>query len=227
MDFFNFPPEIRLKIYSEVLIQDDTVEFRATYGGRSPGFYRLQRQGLSPAVLRTCKTMNAEALPLLYSGNCFGFPDSYTSTGPATAVSSYYDVPYIAPFLQQISSNTPLLRHITINFPPSLISFRGPALHEEHIRIFQLIQTKCTHLKTIEILALEGGLAHWEVNTVAEMLKMLDDSGLEAISSLKKILMVCGEYEIGEKVNAFYEHLVERLPSSKWCIELKKIPPRT
>ncbi|KAI1396933.1 hypothetical protein F4819DRAFT_473651 [Hypoxylon fuscum] len=225
MDFFNFPTEIRLRIYSEVLVQDGSVEFAADYGPCNPPLIRCGWQHFCPAVLRVNKQMNAEAIPLLYSNNRFHFPDVYTDARP-TISSLDHAAPYISPFLQQIGSNANLLRHICINFPHSLASYSKLVLHNEHIKVFQLIQDHCTGLRTIEISCRPSivTLSSHEVASASEMLRMLDDGGFKAMSSLEKILITCGEYNIDDDTKAFYEMLTQRIPSSKWCIELIELP---
>nr|XP_036579702.1 uncharacterized protein CTRU02_10178 [Colletotrichum truncatum]KAF6787382.1 hypothetical protein CTRU02_10178 [Colletotrichum truncatum] len=139
MDFFDFPLEIRLKIYSEILVQDESVDFETDHGPCNLRLVRLQQAGFSPAVLRVNKKINAEAIPLLYSKNRFRFPDAYISE-------SYdQDVPYVAPFLRQIGSNANLLRHICINFRVPLVSCWTPTLHKDIIQTFELIREKCTN----------------------------------------------------------------------------------
>ena len=98
MNFFGFPIEIRLKIYSELLVPSEPIVFVADYGPSSPPLFRSNRDGLCPALLRVNKKVHSEASPLLYSNNRFRFPDILTSTPSAT------DSPHIAPFLHQIGS---------------------------------------------------------------------------------------------------------------------------
>jgi hypothetical protein len=55
VDVFGFPYEIRLNIYSEVLIISDPIVFVAEYGPPSPPLLRSRRDGLHPAHLRVNK----------------------------------------------------------------------------------------------------------------------------------------------------------------------------
>jgi hypothetical protein len=111
INFFGFPTEIRLKIYSEPLVDSEPIIFIADYGLSSPPLFRSKRDGLCPALLRVNKRAHSEASPLLYSNNRFRFPDIFTSTPSAT------DSAHIAPFLSQIGSQASLIRHICIAVP--------------------------------------------------------------------------------------------------------------
>lgn len=229
MSLLSIPIEIRLRVYSELLVQDSPVEFRAGYGPNNPRLIRIERQGLCPAILRVNKTINREAIPLVYSNNRFRFPDAYTSFEPDTGLISYNSgVPYIAPFLQQIGSNAGFLRHVCIDFPTSFASWEPPVLHEEHIQVFQLIRDTCTDLKIVEIFCMppDGIFSLWDVDLAAEMLKTLDDGGLKDMPSLEKILVVRGEYDIDEEALASRESLMQKMPSIKWVVEFTKVPPR-
>jgi hypothetical protein len=93
MNFFGFVTEIRLKIYSELLVLSEPIVFVADYGPPSPPLFRSKRDGLYPALLRVNKKAYREANPLVYSNNRFRFPDIFTSIPSAT------DSAHIAPFL--------------------------------------------------------------------------------------------------------------------------------
>ena len=60
----DFPPEIRDRIYEELLVsQDDGVEPQGRYRGH----------GLHPSILRTCKMAYIEGSAVLYQKNVFRF----------------------------------------------------------------------------------------------------------------------------------------------------------
>jgi hypothetical protein len=73
MKFFDFPTEIRLKVYSELLVHQEPIEFVAEYGPLDPCLIRCEGDGLCPAILRVNKKAHSEASPLLYSNNRFEF----------------------------------------------------------------------------------------------------------------------------------------------------------
>lgn len=229
MCFLSFPTEIRLGIYPELLVQDSLIEFGAAYGRENPPLIRLGRRDLYPAILGVNKTVNKEATPLLYSNNHFRFADASTSSDLTSDSKWYnYSAPYIAPFLRQIGLNTYLLRHITVDFPTSFTSWNKPVLHKGYSQILQLIRETCTDLRTVEMSCSppDGILSLSDINRAAEMLRELDNGGFGAISSLERIVVVLGEYEIDEQDMADCESLVQMMPSSKWCIKLIKVPPR-
>lgn len=73
--FLSLPPEIRLIIYKELLVQSDGLhrtfcmcEYCPNLKSRSVG-----RDHLNPSLLRTNKAIYNEALPVLYSNNTFAF----------------------------------------------------------------------------------------------------------------------------------------------------------
>ncbi|KAK1762468.1 hypothetical protein QBC33DRAFT_551950 [Phialemonium atrogriseum] len=236
MHLLNFPIEIRLLIYSELLVQDSPVELVLNYGPCNPRLFRFEGQGLNPALLRVNKTVNEEAIAFLYSNNGFRFPDAYTSFNTDTdSISDNSDgsdgtyVPCIAPFLQQIGANAALLRHICINFPTSFDSanWENPFPCEEYLQVLQLIRETCPGLRTVEISSKPpGGIFSLRaVDRAAEMLRALDDGGFKAMPSLEKIVVVREEYDIDEEVMALRESIMQRMPSCKWSIELTKVLP--
>ena len=232
MVLLSFPIEIRLKIYSELFVQHSPVRFGADWGLCNPRLVR-RGKGLNPALLRVNKTVNREAMPILYSNNRFQFPDAYVSSNAITSSKSHGDshlVPYIAPFLQQIGGNASLLRHICIDFPPPDWTniHLSPTLGEEHVRVLQLIREACPDLRKVEISSKppDGPFSLCDVDWAAGMLRALDDGGLKAMLSLEEIIVVCGEYNINEETLASCESLMQKIPSSKWSIKLTKVPPR-
>jgi hypothetical protein len=67
MNFFGFHTEIRLKIYSELLVHSESIVFVADYGPPSPPLFWSKRDSLCPALLRVNKKVYSEASSLLYS----------------------------------------------------------------------------------------------------------------------------------------------------------------
>src|SRR5271156_491988 len=146
INFFDFPTEIRLKIYSELLVHSEPIVFVADSGRSSPPLFRSKGDGLCPALLRVNKRAHSEASPLLYSNNRFRFPDIFTSTPSAT------DSAHIVPFLSQIGSQASLIRPICIAFPTFDDYRRDRArLHEAHIKNLELIRDTCTGIATLEL----------------------------------------------------------------------------
>ncbi|VUC31621.1 unnamed protein product [Clonostachys rosea] len=228
MQFLSIPSEIRLQIFSQLLVQESPIDFDASHGPCNPRLFR-QTQALPPALLRVSKKMHQEAIELIYSNNCFRFPNAYTSSDlDSNCLSLDTAVPYVAPFLKQIGPNADLLRHICIEFPTSHTFWHKPILPKEYIEVLQLIKDSCTNLRTIEIACkppLELPIS--DVDYSARVLKALDDGGLKQMHSLENIVVIHGDYDIDEETVASCEALRKKLPSMKWSIELTKVPPRT
>jgi hypothetical protein len=104
MDFFSLPANVRLQIYSELLVCSKRIVFVADFGPSSPRLFRSSKDGLCPALLCVSKRVQSEARQLLYSHNRFQFPDVFLKST------------HIAPFLGQIGSQASLLRHICMSF---------------------------------------------------------------------------------------------------------------
>jgi hypothetical protein len=79
-NFFEIAIEIRLKIYSEILVHSEPIDFVANHRSSPPSLLLSKREGLCPALLRANKKVHGEASSLLYSVNRFRFPDIYIPT---------------------------------------------------------------------------------------------------------------------------------------------------
>lgn len=138
MNFSKIAIKIPLKIHSELLVHSGPINFVADFGPPSPPLFRRQRDGLCPAVLRVSRMIHRETIPLLYSSNCFRFPEVFTIPSAPTSA-------HIGPFLDQIGSYARLIRYICIPFP----TFDYPQpdrviLHETHIENLELMRDTCT-----------------------------------------------------------------------------------
>ncbi|KAH9203094.1 hypothetical protein DL95DRAFT_472709 [Leptodontidium sp. 2 PMI_412] len=144
LNFFGLPKEIRLQLYSELLVLPEPIVFVAGYGPPSPPLFRSNRNGLFPALLQVNKQAHSEASSLLCSNNRFQFPDISVTVSFAT------DSAHIAPFLCQIGSQVSLIRYICItipSFPTFYDSQQGRAMfHEAHIKNLELIRDTCTSI---------------------------------------------------------------------------------
>lgn len=227
MHFLQLPVEIRLRIYSEILVRDSPIEFGA-YGPRNLRLNRVGRQGLNPPILRVCKMVNSEAVACLYSDNRFQFPDSYPNWNSYDSSSSA--VPYMVSFLQSIGANTDLLRHISIDFPATFASetWGDPALTVTYVQLLQLIRKTCTGLRIMEIVCKQPDniLPLDDIDRAAKMLKALDDEGFKDMPSLEKVIVIYEEKDIDDEVMAHCKDLLLGVPSSKWSIGLTKATQR-
>ena len=114
MNFFNFPAEIRLQIYEELLVLPNPILFRINRDFVLIPLIPRYRYGLCPALLRANKTVHREASPLLYSGNCFGFAD-------LEPLRRFSINAAVASFLRQTRQNASFLRHRPVPVCLSLV----------------------------------------------------------------------------------------------------------
>jgi hypothetical protein len=143
MNFFDFPAEIRLQIYEELLVFPKTILFTTNRNSAESAWLPLvlrNRYGLCPALLRVNKTVHHEASPLLYSGNYFGFTDLVPSRRLSTNSAA------LASFLSRTRQNASFLRHICIDF--SIYQDLAPQI--DCIKMLELIRDNCTGIAILE-----------------------------------------------------------------------------
>ena len=214
MNFFDIATEIRLKIYSELLVLSEPIVFLAY---RSPSLFRSQRERLYPALLRANRRVHREASPLLYSNNRFQFPEVFTFTFAPTATSNVH----IAPFLYQIQSQASLIRHICIplhifDYP----QFSGVRFHKAHIKILELIRDTCTSIKTLELLV-SPDYDNYPLGD-SETLDLLD-TRFKSIPSLKEIIVNFKVYPEQDPS----DDLTKKVHDYGWTVSVTKLPKKT
>lgn len=213
MDFFNSPKEIRLQIYSELLVHSEPIVFVAHYGPSSPPLFRSRRISLCPALLRLNTQAYSEASPLLYSNNCFRFTDIWNSTDSA----------HIAPFLLQIGPQANLVRHICISFP-TFDDFRqsSASLHEAHIKNLELIRETCTSITTLE-LSLHSDCINRALGDLPFADQALDllDMRFKAILSLKKVIV---NFQVYSEDDLSDDQI--KMRDRGWTVEITKLPKK-
>ncbi|KAF3917563.1 hypothetical protein AA313_de0202744 [Arthrobotrys entomopaga] len=198
MSFFDLPTEIRLAIYSELLILPEPIKFVADRGRTLPPLmlFRSRRDGLYPAILRTNRKAYGEASPLLYSDNSFWFPEVFDSM-PSASMHAH-----IAPFLTQIGVQARLLRHICIPFPASTYPIvANTDLHPAHTRVIELLRQTCTNIETLELFVPdEHGIYELQHSPSALAIERLNiiNTHLRTIRSLKSIIVNLEQYPESE-----------------------------
>lgn len=218
MNIFDIALEIRLKIYSELLVLSEPIVFVADYGPSSPRLFRSERDGLSPVLLRINKRIHSEANTLLYSKNRFQFPKLLISTPPAT------DSAHIAPFLHQIGSQASHIRHICIPFP----NFDYPQpdsakLHKAHIKNLNLVRDTCTSIRTLE-LWVSPDCANYALSDspiAAEALDLLD-THFKNILSLKEIVV---NFEVYPEQDPS-DDLTKKMHDCGWTVKVTELPEK-
>ena len=218
MNFSSIATEIRLKIFSELLVLSELIDFVADYGPPLPPLFRRQRDGLSPAVLRVSRMMHREASPLLYSNNRFRFPEVFTSTPSAPTGA------HIGPFLDQIGSHARLIRYICIPFPT--FDYPQPAraiLHEVHIKNLELIRDTCAGIQTLELLV---SPEHYNYalsrSTIAAGALNLLDTRLKSIPLLKEIIVNFKVYPERDP----NDDLTKKIHDYGWTVKVTKLPKK-
>ncbi|KAI4859703.1 hypothetical protein F4820DRAFT_462268 [Hypoxylon rubiginosum] len=216
MKFFEFATEIRLSIYSELLVLDETIDFAADHGPPSPPLFRSKRDGLCPALLRVSKQVHREATPLLYSNNRFWFPQVF---------SGRTDIAHIAPFLGQIGSRASLIQHICITFPSFDHSrLRTAELQKEHVENLELIRDTCTSIRTLELLVPPDDRSYaLGISQIATEATDLLNTRFRTITSLRKVNINFEVYP-GEDID---DDVMEKLRGYGWAVTTTKLPKKT
>lgn len=218
MGFFDVATEIRLKIYAELLVLSEPIDFVADYGPPAPPLFRSRRDGLHPAVLRISRMVYGEASPLLYSNNCFRFPEVFSSTPSAPTHA------HVAPFLIQIGLQARLIHHICIPFPTFDYPVPDKArLHEAHIENLELIRKTCTNIKTLELLIPPEhcNYALSQSAIAAEALNVLN-TRFQAIHSLKEIIINFEKYPEHDPS----DELTKKMRDIGWTVRVTRLPKR-
>jgi hypothetical protein len=237
MKLFDFPTEIRLKIYEKLLVLSEPIAFQTFQDPSWPGLYLSRRFGLCPAILRVNKRTYSEARSLLYSSNRFKFSDIDLTQNSKLNTNSAI----LAYFLSQIETeNASFLRHIYIDFPAER---SGTAMLKENgTKILELIRDHCTGIAVLEISLWSNDLFGlqfpdfgFEMSFPAETLALLD-SRFKAILSLKEVVVAVqifddeevlkddGEVLKGdEEVLKEYDPVLKKMRDYGWIIKVTKV----
>ncbi|KAI9888731.1 MAG: hypothetical protein M1814_006463 [Vezdaea aestivalis] len=223
MSFLDISTEVRLKIYSELLVSSAPVVFAAQCNPwLSPSLQR-QRTWFYPAILRVSKQISREARPILYSNNCFEFSEDFSEDFSVSTEAK------TRPFLDRIGINAKLIRHISIPFPTYHPDPPTKALDDEtHIKNLEMICAMCTDVRTLEMqapveeydYAFDNDLI--EAETIGEGTLDLLNIRLKKIISLEKITVNFEVYPTGLDDDA--KNAMQRL---EWNIKLTELPKKT
>ena len=220
MHFFDLPPELRLQIYSELLVLPKPIIFKSGNGSPSTPLSRREQDGLCPALLRINKKVYSEANALLYSKNRFKFIYRYFDNIPIT------DKAPIASFLCRIGSNAGQIRHMSIPFPafvntnPSEIEYDDARI-DAQMKNLRLVRDVCTSIKIIELYGDVGYVDFLLLRSsfAAEALDLLD-THFKSIPSLKKKICDLGVL-YGE---CSFAYLRKKLNQYGWTLTLDEKP---
>ena len=142
MHIFDIPSEIRLKIYSELLVLLEPIVFVAGYGPPSPPLLRSKGDGLCPVLLHINKRMYSEANTLLYSNNRFRFPEIFTSHTVCHGQRPHRPIPS--------SNRIPSKPYSPYPQPDSARH------HKAHIKNLDLIRDTCTSIRYSRTVGVTG-----------------------------------------------------------------------
>lgn len=186
MQLFDLPAEIRLKIYSELLLLEESIPLVLEYSTPLRAVRRRQRgDALWPALLRLNKQAHDEASPVLYSQNIFRFPNFWKNIRSKEII-------HTGVFLGQIGSNASLIRHISFPCPPNSVErdssgfFQLPA---GFIRNLEVIRDTCTSLSALQLIMpmyVNIVFAEWPI--AANLLDLLAPH-LKDIPSLESVII--------------------------------------
>lgn len=226
MDLFAFPVEVRLNIYSQLLVHPAFINLEKREYPLPARLWLGERIDLCPALLRTSKQVYDEAVPLLYSDNYFHFPEE--DTGYDT------DTTTLAFFLGQIGLLGRLLRHVSITLPDRS-TLLDTQLHEDDVKDLDLIRDACVGITTLKLsLPFTSG---FPVSTAS---LDLIDMRLKALPLLQNVIVNVRWYgaesvegsddEVGDLGGVDdWNHpeccLAAKLRERRWTVQVTKVPP--
>jgi len=238
---FAFPVEVRLEIYSHLLVHPRPINLE-NWGYPLPGWrWRVgATPDLCPAFLRTSKQVYNEAVAVLYSHNCF------RSLEILEAKPGYPTSTNLTFFLRQIGHLAILLRQVRIEFL-NRSAFLGTQLYEDHVhedyvRVLDLVRGGCVGITTLELsLPFTSGFP------VSAASLDLIDTRLKALPALQRVIVDVRWYggELEEASNGearddeagdlggvdHWDHpdgcLAAMLRERGWTVQITKFPPAT
>ena len=179
-DFFSLPRALREDIYRKVLAVPHPLYMFQDSPSHKVESFAPDRPRRWLALLYANRRLHEEAVPLLYSSNHFTFMD--TTRQQADLLHGFLD--RIGPACAD------QLSHITINFPV-VDKLSGPSseyqIQDDDLRSLQLLQDRCTRLKTLETIVQthnSDGLSKATPETLS-----LINAQFKAISSLDKVVV--------------------------------------
>jgi hypothetical protein len=193
-NFLKLPSELRNRVYELCLLHQEPI---------NPWVDYVQRQELTPGLLRANKTIHREASSLFYAQNRFDF----TTTTPED----------VASFLGTIGRNADYIRHVCVNFPKFLYPEPGDVtLEENSIGIVANIQSGCANLSTLTTSlystnAMELWLDALDNPKIVTEALLLVNTRFRAISSLQEIVVEV--YEDGPS-----DYIRRKMESHGWTV---------
>jgi hypothetical protein len=218
MSLLSLPKELRLQIFSELLVDPEPIVFVANWGRRSRPLIRYKKDGLCPAILRLNKQTHSEASPLLYASNRFRFSDNLMSRFTKSAE--------IAAFFCENGFQASLIRYICITlsnlvYGDDQIRFE---FQEEYAKNLEFIRDTCIGITTLE-LSIPPDCASNVLRDspfTAEALNLLDIH-FKAMLPPKDIIVSIQVYGEEDPDNDQMKKMRDR----GWTVEVTEIPKPT
>lgn len=223
MHLFDLPAEIRLKIFSELLVLEEPISLVLEYSTPLRAVRRRQRgDQLSPALLRLNKQAHAEAGAVLYSQNIFRFPNLWKNISSKEIVHS-------GVFLGQIGTNASLIRHISFPCPPNSAETDSCGFFQlsgGFVRNLELIRDTCTSLNTLQLtmpMYVNIMFAQWPI--AATLLDLLAPH-LKEISSLENVVIELLLFEKIKNPNVDVNRgpLLQNIRNRGWTVRVTYAP---
>ena len=227
MHFFDLPLELRLQIYSELLVFPEPIVFELDYDPGLLPLVRCKRGGLCPALLRVNKKVYSEANMVFYSDNHFRFPEMFVD------IPSITESIYFALFFCQVGSQASHIRHIrhiSIPFPTfddfqhDRAELQESALLEGQFKGLELVRDNCTNIKAIE-LCVGLGYANYILTQspiAAEALDLLD-THFKSIPSLQEVII---NFEVPFDEDPS-DLLTKKIQDHGWKVKVTRLPKQT
>jgi len=213
--FSDLPVEIRLQIYSELLVQSDVILVPWSSGGRLV----KTKICLYPEILRVSKRIHRETSPLLYSSNRFQFP----------WIRAVWCQDNIAEFLRQIRPHQcDLICHVCITFPRFHYTDIIATVCDEDLQDLKRIQSFFSGITTIELRS-ESFPPKAETRYGAPLdtfisVEAIDllDKRLRDIPLLQKIVVKIDRSALDSK-DALSNDLINRMRDYGWIVEITEL----
>ncbi|KAK8054618.1 hypothetical protein PG994_009685 [Apiospora phragmitis] len=216
--FFSLPREIRDQIYKLCLLSSETLQPLYAWSRMNKGF--------AIKLLRTSKTVHAEACSVFYGQNRFDFSDSFYFIN-VMDFTNFALAKEVGSFLEKIGSSAEYLGNAVIAFPQyARIELGNTALAPQNMAIIASLRRRCPNLRNLltdlasTFINLEHQLLGRERPLRHEALALVD-AHFRSIPSLQHIIVQVHEVHLSD--DKFRED-IERLG---WTLSAEEIRERT
>lgn len=202
-NFFSLPSELRNMIYKLALVRQDPIKNPIKL------WILDDNSDVSPKLLRTCKTIHAEATQMFYGMNCLAL-DTFVPEG-------------LPSFFMQIGNNNARsIRHIKLDFPEIETSRKGFTMERGCARTFETIQIHCPNIVTIST------VTHDERIFMRNVLDLLRDDDDDCTAILKLVdthfrtIQSLQEIVVNITEGTLTEHTEKMMESLGWVLNIDR-----